>query len=149
MKKSDIGVVTIIYAVCLFFFTMTIKLRAEAQIYPLCLIGGLFFLNSLYLLLSIVRLRRGGGIIDDLPQVFKGFMGRQFFFIVGSCIGYMVLMYVAGFYIANVVYLVGVMWRLQVPKFHLGLTVIALALLIYIVFTLFLKVPLPMGILFK
>ena len=76
-------------------------------------------------------------------------MGRQFFFIVGSCIGYMVLMYLAGFYIASVVYLVGVMWRLQVPKLHLGLTVIVLALLIYIVFTLFLKVPLPMGILFK
>lgn len=148
MKKSDIGVVAIIYAICLFFFAMTIKLKAEAQIYPLCLIGGLCFLNTLYLLRCLFRLRREG-IVNDLPEVFRGFLGGQFFFIVLSCIGYMALMYVAGFYISSVVYLVGVMWLLRVPKVHLALTVAVLALLIYAVFTLFLKVPLPLGILFK
>lgn len=150
MKKSDIGVVAMIYAICVFFFVMTINLKADAQTYPMSLICGLFVLNTLYLMRSIWLLRKEGGRVrNDLAEVFAGFQSRQFTVLALGCIGYMVLMYVAGFYIASVTYLVGTLLFLRVPLRHLILTVGVMALMIYVVFTLFLKVPLPVGLLFK
>ena len=61
----------------------------------------------------------------------------------------MLLMHVAGFYIASIGYLVGTLAFLRVPRWHIVLTVVVMAALIYAVFTLFLKVPLPVGLLFK
>lgn len=38
MKKTDIGVVAFVYAVCALFLVMTLRLPAAAQTYPLSLI---------------------------------------------------------------------------------------------------------------
>ena len=38
MKKTDIGVVAFVYAVALFFLSMTLKLPKPAQAYPLFII---------------------------------------------------------------------------------------------------------------
>lgn len=146
MKKSDIGVVVVMYAICLLFFTMTRQLKATAQIYPLCLIGALFLLNTLHLLRCVISLRKEG-FINDFPEIFKDFMARQFFVVIAASIGYMILMYVAGFYLSSIIYLVGVQWFLGVPKIPLCITVVSMAVLIYAVFSLFLKVPLPVGML--
>ncbi|MBQ9453882.1 MAG: tripartite tricarboxylate transporter TctB family protein [Desulfovibrio sp.] len=148
MKKSDIGIIAIMYGICAFFFFMTVELPEEAQTYPRCLLAGLCVLNTLYMLRCLLRLRREG-FSNDLPQIFSGFMHSQFFLVVLCCIGYMLLMYAAGFYVASIVYLTGVMLLLHVPRLHILLTVGVLALLIYAVFTLFLKVPLPVGVLFS
>ena len=150
MKKSDIGVVAILYAICLFFFSMTIQLPPDAQTYPLCLIAGLALLNTLYLGRAIWMLRRQGGkLYNDFHELFQAFQAKQFAMVVLTGIGYMLLMYVAGFYIASIVYLVGTMLFLRVPLRHLVATAGVLALMIYLVFTVFLKVPLPIGLLFK
>ena len=147
MKYSDIGVIAIMYAVCAFFFFMTVELPEEAQIYPLCLLSGLCGLNTLYLLRCLSRLRRDG-FVNDVPRIFSGFMRGQFFLVVLCCIGYLALMYAVGFYVASLAYLAGVMLLLRVPRLHMLCSVGVLALLIYAVFTLFLKVPLPAGRLF-
>lgn len=148
MKKSDIGVITVIYATCLFFYVMLLGLPSAAQTYPLALIGALFFLNTLYLLLQLVRLKKKG-IVNDLPAIFKGFLPGQFFMVCATGAAYMILMYIIGFYPATVAYLVVTMWLLKVPKIQLFVTLAALLILIYAVFSLFLAVPLPQGILFK
>ena len=147
MKYSDVGVVVVMYAVCAFFYAMTLDLPPEAQIYPLSLLAGLALLNTLFLAQKLLALGREG-LGNDLPRVFDGFMSRQFFVVLACCVGYLVLMHLVGFYAAGVAYLVGVMLFLRVPRLHIGLTVGVMALLIYVVFTLFLKVPLPRGILF-
>ena len=147
MKHSDIGVVAIMYGVCAFFCALTLKLPRAAQIYPLCLEAGLALLNTLYLGRCLLRLRREG-LVGDLPEVYRGFRAGQFFGIALAGVFALVLMYLAGFYIASLAYLAGVMLFLKVPARHLLLTVGVLALLIYAVFTLFLKVPLPKGALF-
>lgn len=165
MTRSDIGIVAIIYATCLLFFTMTLRLKAAAQIYPLCLIGGLALLNTLYLGTRLWRLfgsraaqeapgdetaKTGGraALANDLPEIFAGFVPGQFLFIVIASVAYLVLMHFVGFYPAGLVYMIAVMRRLRVPPLHMGITLAVLGALIYAVFTLFLKVPLPRGILF-
>ena len=48
MKKTDIGVVAFIYAVCALFLVMTLRLPAAAQTYPLFIIVLLAALTTLY-----------------------------------------------------------------------------------------------------
>ena len=164
MTRSDIGVVAIIYATCLLFLVMTLELKAAAQVYPLCLIAGLAGLNTLYLATRLWRLFTGRpaieeagiaapkpekpGLVNDLPEIFKGFLAGQFFFVVIASVAYLALMRYVGFYPAGLVYMLVVMWRLRVPPLHMAITLAVLGILIYSVFTLFLKVPLPRGILF-
>lgn len=155
MTRSDIGVITIIYATCFLFLYMTLQLKSAAQIYPLCLIAGLAILNTLYLcrcLLRVAICRRAGqssGISNDFPEIFKGFQTRQFFFVGSACVAYMFLLYWLGFYIAGAIYLVVVMIYLRVKPAHMAITVVFLGALVYGVFSIFLNVPLPKGILFS
>lgn len=154
MNKSDIGTIGIIYATCAAFLYMTLQLKPAAQIYPLCLIAGLAILNTLYLgkcLIRLAKARNAGEIAlhNDFPEIFKDFLSSQFFFIVIACIAYIILLFYLGFYLSSLIYLVGVMCFLRVKPLPLILTTIVLGLLIYGVFTVFLKVPLPKGIIFS
>ena len=48
MKKTDIGVVAFIYAVCALFLVMTLRLPAAAQTYPLFIIILLAALTNIF-----------------------------------------------------------------------------------------------------
>ena len=147
MKKSDIGVVVFIYAIVLLFYAMTLDLPPEVQIYPTCLIAGLALLNTLYLVLALKKSRKAG-FINDLPEVFEGFVKSQFFMVLTGCILYLVLMYVLGFYLSSVIFLVTVLYLLKVSVRSILMTVVVLGVIIYLVFSRFLHVPLPVGIVF-
>lgn len=147
MKKSDIGVVVFIYAIVLLFYVMTLGFPPEVQIYPTCLIAGLALLNTLYLVISLKKSRKAG-FINDFPEVFEGFLKNQFFMILIGCIIYLVLMYLIGFYLSSVIFLVSVLYMLRVSTTSIFLTVAVLGVIIYLVFSRFLHVPLPLGIVF-
>lgn len=151
MTRSDIGVIITVYAVCVLFLYMTLQLKAAAQIYPLALIGILALLDTLYLFTRLWKMRNMDGkkIINDLGKIFSGFLPLQFFFVVGACIAYLVALYYLGFYLSSLIYLFVVMLFLKVKQWQLWLTIAILALMIYGVFTVFLKVPLPTGIIFN
>lgn len=153
MTLSDIGVIAMIYATCLLFLYMTLELVPAAQIYPLCLIAGLAILNTAYLARCLLRLCKekasGHGVVNNLPEIFKGFQGRQFMFVVAACIAYMGLLYYLGFYLAGAIYLIGVLLYLGVKPIPIAITTVFLGALVFGVFDLFLKVPLPKGVLFS
>lgn len=148
MKKSDFAVIAIIYAIGLWFLAMTLELPEEAQTYPLVLICALLAVNSLYLIKQVHTWRQTRQIENDVAKTFEGFIPVQFFGVVIWCAGYLALVDLTGYYLTTVVYLVGSMMFLKVPKMHIAITVAALAVMTYVVFTWFLKVPLPIGTLF-
>ena len=150
MTRSDVGVIAMIYATCLLFFFMTLNLKPAAQIYPMCLIAGLAILNTLYFIRRLAGLFKTSPrvLVDDLPDLFKGFLPTQFFFVLGACAAYLGLLYLIGFYIAGFVYLVAVLFWFKVKAAYIAATVVILGALVYGVFTLFLKVPLPKGVIF-
>lgn len=143
MRYSDLGVCAFMYAVCALFLTLALQLPAEAQTYPLCLLAGLGVLNTLFL--GRILLQGRGSLVNDLPQIFAGFLPRQFFGVLLACMACVALMPFFGFYAVGIAFLVGVMLFLRVSLPHLLLTVGVLGALVYAVFTLFLKVPLPAG----
>ena len=71
MKKSDIGVVLVFYAICAFFYTETIKLKSSIQTYPKFITIVLFGLTTLYLIQMIVRAKQYG--VASAKEEFKDF----------------------------------------------------------------------------
>ena len=147
MKKTDIGVVAFIYAVCVLFLVMTLRLPAAAQTYPLFIIIMLAALTTLYVA-QMLRAAKKSGVTSGLED-FEGFLPRQFFPILGMVVLYLVVMYFAGFYIATLVFMVVCLLFLKVPKWQILLSTAVILALVYCAFTLFLKVKLPVGLLFK
>jgi putative tricarboxylic transport membrane protein len=147
MKKTDIGVVAFIYAVCLLFLIMTLQLPSAAQTYPLFIIILLAALTTLYVLQMAVGAKRRG--VTSGLEDFEGFLPRQFFPVLGMVIVYLVIMYFAGFYIATLLFMAACLLFLKVPKWQILLSTGVILALVYCAFTLFLKVKLPMGLLFK
>ena len=147
MKKTDIGVVAFIYAVCVLFLVMTLRLPAAAQTYPLFIIILLAALTTLYVA-QMLRAAKKSGVTSGLED-FEGFLPRQFFPILGMVVLYLVVMYFAGFYIATLVFMVVCLLFLKVPKWQILLSTAVILVLVYCAFTLFLKVKLPVGLLFK
>ena len=150
MKHSDLWVIAVIYAVSLLFFVMTIDLPPDAQTYPLGLIAALAGLNTLYFIQCIVRAVKTGDlrVVNDFPEIFKGMMVGQFAFVCAGCFVFLCLVYAVGYYLASALYLAGTLLFFRVPGKWIALTLIILVALVYAVFTMFLKVPLPTGILF-
>ena len=60
MKKTDIGVVVFMYAVCAFFYAYSYKLTEESKTYPMFTIALLFALTTLYLVQMIISARKFG-----------------------------------------------------------------------------------------
>ena len=147
MKKTDIGVVVVMYAVCAFFYYMTKQLKAESQMYPLFTITLLFGMTTLYLLQMLFRARKNG-VESGVDEVFNGFEKLQFLVCFICVVSYLVLVNLLGFYPATILFMLAVLVFLRVPAKHIVITVVALNLMIYLAFSQFLGVRLPSGILF-
>ena len=142
MKKTDIGVVGFMYAVCAFFFLMSRDLKKGARIYPLCIIAILFLLTTGYVVEMLFAAKKNG-------EIFEGFQPKQFFIVLGMLIAYLVGMYFVGFYLATIVLMAASLLYLRVPKWQILISTIVIIGLVYGAFTMFLGVKLPVGLLFK
>lgn len=155
MSRSDIIVIVSVYAVCLLFLYLTLQLPSAAQIYPLCLIAGLGLLDTLFMCQRLYGLYRErlaklpAKIVNDIPEIFKDFQGLQFIFVCCACIVYVVCLSYLGFYLSSFLFLLAVMFFLKVKPLQICLTILILGIMIYSVFTLFLHVPLPQGLIFS
>ena len=72
MKKTDIGVVGFMYAVCAFFFIMAQDLKKEARVYPVFIITLLFLLTTGYLVEMLVSAKKYG-VTSGIQVIFEGF----------------------------------------------------------------------------
>ena len=144
MKKTDIGVVAFVYAVALFFLSMTLKLPKPAQAYPLFIIVLLLGLTTLYVAQMVIGAKKKG--VESGMEDFKDFLPKQFFPVLAMIVVYLVLMYFVGFYISTALFMVV---SLLFLKWQILLSTAVILVLVYCAFTLFLGVKLPMGILFE
>ena len=148
MKKTDIGVVVFMYAVCGYFYYHMLKLKASSQTYPRFTIILLFGLTTLYLVQMLVAAKKHG-VESGVDEVFKDFVPAQFFVCLGATILYLVCIYFFGFYISTLAFMVVVLLYLKVPPLASAITVVVIIGLIYFAFQRFLGVKLPVGLVFK
>ena len=147
MKKTDIGVVAFMYAVCAFFYVYSFKLSASSKTYPMFTIALLFGLTTLYLVQMIIAARKFG-VESGADEVFAGFKPMQFFVSLALTVVYFFMMKYIGFFTATIVFMIASLLYLKVRPVPMIITVVAMNLLIYLAFVKFLGVRLPSGLLF-
>ena len=147
MKKTDIGVVVFMYAVCAFFYVHMLQLQTNSQTYPRFTIVLLFGLTTVYLLQMLMNAKKHG-VESGVDKVFDGFMVAQFFVCLALVIVYLLMMKFLGFFVATIAFMIAALLYLGVPKVHTVIAVIAINLLVYFAFVQFLGVKLPAGLLF-
>ncbi len=143
MKKTDIGVVAFFYLVSAYFYVQTIKLPESSQTYPRFTVILVFGLTTLYLIQMIIRAVKNG--TESGAGDFKDFQPVQFIVCFCATILYLILIHFFGFYIATVVFMVGVLLFLRVKPIAILLSVVVIIALIYFAFQKFLGVRLPVG----
>ena len=148
MKKTDIGVVVFMYAVCAYFYYYMLQLKASSQTYPRFTIILLFGLTTLYLVQMIVAAKKYG-VESGVDEVFKDFQAAQFFVCLAATILYLVCIYFFGFYISKVLFMAAVLLYLKVPPLFTLITIVVIVALIYFAFQKFLGVKLPVGTIMK
>lgn len=147
MKKTDIGVVGFMYAVCAFFYVYSFDLSDSSKSYPRFTIVLLFGLTTLYLVQMVLRARKFG-VESGVDEIFEGFQTKQFFVSMALVLVYFFMMKFLGFFSATTIYLVAALVYLRVPVVHSVITVVGVDVMIYLAFVLFLGVKLPKGLLF-
>ena len=147
MKKTDIGVVGFMYAVCAFFYVYSFELSDSSKSYPRFTIILLFGLTTLYLIQMVLRARKFG-VESGVDEIFEGFQAKQFFVSFALVVIYFFMMKFLGFFSATTIYLVAALVYLRVPVVHSVITVVGVDVMIYLAFVMFLGVKLPKGLLF-
>ncbi len=135
------------YGVCAFFLFMTLELPEAAQIYPLCVISLLAGLTTLHVF-NMIRGAIREGVTGGL-EGFKDFVPSQFFAIFAMIVIYLVSMPYIGFYASSILFMTASLLFLRVKLWQIILAEIAIFVLVYCAFTLFLEVRLPSGSLWE
>lgn len=143
MKKTDIGVCLVMYGVCAFFLYMTLQLPQAAQIYPLCVIALLAALTTLHAV-NMIRAAIREGTTSGLED-FVNFEPLQFFILFALMLAYLASMPYLGFYVSSILFMTLSLLFLKVKLWQIVLAEIAIIVLVYCAFTLFLEVRLPSG----
>ena len=147
MKKTDIGVVAFMYAVCAFFYAYSYKLTEESKTYPMFTIALLFALTTLYLVQMIINARKFG-VESGADEVFAGFMPVQFIVSIVLTLVYFLMIKYLGFFSATIIFMFASLLYLKVHIVPAVISVLVMNLLIYFAFVRFLGVKLPSGLLF-
>ena len=147
MKKTDIGVVGVMYAVCAFFYVYSYQLTAESKKYPMFTIILLFGLTTLYLVQMILAAKKFG-VESGADEVFAGFLPAQFIVSLVLTLAYFFLIKYLGFFSATIIFMFASLLYLKVKIVPSLITVASVTLLIYFAFVVFLGVRLPKGLLF-
>ena len=147
MKKTDIGVVGFMYAVCAFFYVYSFQLSATSKTYPTFTIALLFCLTTLYLIQMIISARKFG-VESGAQEVFAGFRPVQFVVSLALTAVYFFMMKYLGFFSATVIFMFASLLYLRVHIIPAVVSVVVMNLLIYFAFVKFLGVRLPSGLLF-
>ena len=147
MKKTDIGVVAFMYAVCAFFYAYSYKLTEESKTYPIFTIALLFALTTLYLVQMIINARKFG-VESGTDEVFAGFKPVQFIVSIVLTLVYFLMIKYLGFFSATIIFMFASLLYLKVRIVPTIISVLVINLLIYFAFVKFLGVKLPSGLLF-
>ena len=147
MKKTDIGVVVFMYAVCAFFYAYSYKLTEESKTYPMFTIALLFALTTLYLVQMILSARKFG-VESGADEVFAGFKPVQFIVSIVLTLVYFLMIKYLGFFSATIIFMFASLLYLKVHIVPAVISVLVMNLLIYFAFVRFLGVKLPSGLLF-
>ena len=123
-----------------------VVVRKNSEAYEL--IDGQQRLTTLYLI-KMVILAKKEGVTDGFSELFRGFLPRQFFSVLGMAIGYLAALYLIGFYPATLIFMILVLWFMNIRPRTIAITTAAILALVFVTFNVVLKVSLLRGLVFE
>ena len=145
MKRSDICICIFMYVFSGFFLYLTQDFPVQARHYPYFVIGLLIFLTTIRLGNMLLSYRKNPVIVNDIPQIFSGFLPKQFWTMVGAFFAFLLMLNYLGFYPAVIIYLLFCLRYFRIQPRYIALVLVVMVVITYITFTWFLNVPLPQG----
>lgn len=154
----------LIDVVAVVFFIQTLQMPKAAYQMPRLLIMALAILSTLMIVEQVWKLRKGetgrgkqneleavmaeaGQDVELTPEEDRSRKIRRAFF-VGMLIAYIVTIKPLGYFIATPLYLFATLGYFKSTKWYVALTVaVGFTLFVYLLFVLFLHLPVPMGLL--
>ena len=145
MRKFDRYLTIGLFILEAFYFILIKQLPPKAARYPYFVLGLMVFLT---LLLAInTFLIKPKNTEDKEEDQFKGNLYGQFFLIMALSAVYVILIDIIGFFVTTAIYLFVTMIVLKSNiKWNIVVSIV-FPIFLYLVFVLFLKVPVPRGFL--
>lgn len=142
MKNIDriVGIVFVLIAVV--FFLDTNNLPEDSQSYPRVLIGIMALLALMVFVKSFIS--KDG---KSWYELFGHINWKRFSLVAFASLLYLFAINLLGYFTATILYLFIILFFLKANKKTMIITIPLFTLGIYLVFRMFLKVPLPTGIL--
>lgn len=140
MNKQDNILGAVLLAICGIYFYLAKQLPPKIVLYPMVIASILAVLTGIMLIKNLLSKSS-----KEDKSIFEDFQAKQFFFILTSCLLYIFVIKILGFYVSTFIYLMICLMGLRVKVLPAALTSIGFCIVVYGVFTLFLRVPLPKG----
>ena len=146
MRKYDKFLTIGLFILEAFYFILIKQLPAKAARYPYFVLGLMVFL-TLLLAINTFLIKPKNAEEDKGEDQFKGNLYGQFFFIMALSAVYVILIDIIGFFVTTAIYLFVTMVILKSNiKWNIVVSIV-FPIFLYLVFVLFLKVPVPRGFL--
>lgn len=142
MRKLDLLLGLILVLVSGIFYYMTSRLPANSRVYPYFVITLLLGLTLIHLLTTLRKKEDPGE-----KSGFEEFKPKQFFTVLGLSGLYVAAINIVGYISSTIIYIISTLLVLKTDKrlsFAIGIGVSAV---IYVLFKILLRVPLPRGFL--
>lgn len=141
MKNVDriTGISFILFG--LIFLYETTKLPVDSQSYPRFMIGIMMVLALLVIIRSFMR----SSVKKTWGELFEGVEWKRLLFVLLGSLGYLFLVNVLGFFVTTIIYLLITMIVLKANRLTILISIPVFTLVLYLIFRVFLKVPLPTG----
>ena len=147
-KKFDPQLIAVIfvYVVAALYFIASFQIEsAESRLFPRIICGLGVFLASIYLI-QIIRGKANDAEVGENPFAGTGRAGIMCLLLIM----YILLNYLAGYYVATLIFFPVTMLFLGQRKWStIVITTVAYPLVVYLIFDLLLKMQMPEGLLFK
>ena len=146
MRKYDKFLTIGLFILEAFYFILIKQLPPKAARYPYFVLGLMVFL-TLLLAINTFLIKPKPKNTEEEEDKFKGNLYGQFFFVIVLSAVYVVLIDIIGFFVTTAIYLFVTMIVLKSNiKWNIVVSIV-FPIFLYLVFVLFLKVPVPRGFL--
>ena len=146
MRKYDKFLTIGLFILEAFYFILIKQLPAKAARYPYFVLGLMVFL-TLLLAINTFLIKPKNTEENKEEDQFKGNLYGQFFLVIALSAVYVILIDIIGFFVTTAIYLFVTMVILKSNiKWNIVVSIV-FPIFLYLVFVLFLKVPVPRGFL--
>lgn len=142
MQKTDYYLSMAIYVLGFAYIGVVSQMSKAAATYPLFVGLLLMVLNTVFLIKVYISRKKNK---PEEEKLFNDFKTKQFTIVLITCVSYIAAMGILGFYTSTIIYLMGTLALLGVKKKWILVTTVVFCFVIYMAFTVLLRVPLPTG----